>query len=159
MHSALAFDLLDNAYVSILKYLMRPLPKRYMYCRHCTTDSKTRSGFQTYNLHNNITLPPNTSVDINAITNPVSGYTVEDERDETRYFMINGPDYSASRNTLPERNYTTTTLVAAMCALMDAHYPFDPPVMTFPKILEPHANLVNNTVSHIEWNIQVRTID
>ena len=62
-------------------------------------------------------------------------------------FGINGPAYSDSKCVLPEGNYSTTTLVAAMCDVTHAHYPFGPHARTCPKTCAPHANLVNNTVS------------
>ena len=60
---------------------------------------------------------------------------------------MNGLLYSTSKCMLPEGNYTTTTLVSALCDVMNAHCPFDPPAGILPSRFEPHANLVNIMVS------------
>ena len=94
-----------------------------------------------------ITLPPNTSFYITDITTPVRWCTVEVGRTDSIHFRINGLVYSASKCFLLEGNYSTTTLVNAMCDVAHAHDPFDSPAGAVHKRFEPHANLVNNTVS------------
>ena len=95
----------------------------YEYTRHKTSDSKSTSDFKV-NLPNNITLPSNTDFYITDITVPVSWYTVEAGRNDTIYFRINGDNYAPSKCTLPEGNYSTITLGAAVCKAMNDNYPF-----------------------------------
>ena len=48
---------------------------------------------------------------------------------------------------LIEGNYSTTTRCYAFCDIMNAHYPYAPLAGTFPQRFEPHANVVNITIS------------
>ena len=79
------------------------------------------------------------------ITIPFAWYNVEVGSNVSIYFSINGAAFSFAKCALPEGNYTTTTLFAAMCDVMNARYPFDTPAGAFPKKGSNHIqNLVNN---------------
>ena len=97
---------------------MLPIKKIYIDTRLSTADSKSTADFKI-SLPNNITLPSNTAFYITDITVPVSWYTVEAGRNDTIYFRINSTNYAPSKCTLPEGNYSTITLGAAMCKAMN----------------------------------------
>ena len=124
---------------------MLPIKKIYIDNRHSTADSTSTSDFKI-SLPNNITLPSNTAFYITDITGPVSWYTVEAGRNDTIYFSINGTNYAPSRCTLPEGNYSTISLGAALCKAMNDNYPFSGAPGTTPKRCVPTVNLANNTI-------------
>ena len=124
---------------------MLPIKKIYIDTRHRTADSKSTSDFKI-SLPNNITLPSNTAFYITDITVPVSWYTVEAGRNDTIYFRINSTNYAPSKCTLPEGNYSTITLGAAMCKAMNDNYPFTGAPGTTPTRFVPTVNLANNTI-------------
>ena len=94
----------------------------------------------------NIAVPSNAAFYITDITVPVSWYTVEAGRHDTIYFRINGDDYAPSKCTLPEGNYSTITLGAALCKAMHDKCPFSGAPGTTPTIFCPTVNLSKNTI-------------
>ena len=96
---------------------------------------------------NNTTLPTNTAFYITDTTVPVSWYTVEAGRNDTIYFRTNGTNYAPSKCTLPEGNYSTITLGAALCKAMNDNYPIATPTgVTPPTRFVPTVNLAINTI-------------
>ena len=130
---------------------MLPIKKIYLDNRHSTADSKSTSDFKI-SLPNNITLPSNTAFYITDCTVPVSWYTVEAGRHDTIYFRINSTSHAPSKCTLPEGNYSTITLGAAMCKAMNDNFPFTGPpgttptrlfqLLTWPRTLSDHPMLM-----------------
>ena len=80
---------------------MLPLAKIYIDNRRGSNAYESSSDCKT-DLPVNITLPPNAAFYINDITIPVRWYTVEAGIQDTLYFRINGPAFSASKSILPE---------------------------------------------------------
>ena len=125
---------------------MLPINKLYIDTRHSTADSKSTSYFKI-SLPNNITLTSNTACYITDISVPVSWSAVEAGRNDTIYFIINGTNYAPSKCTLPEGNYITITLVAALCKAMNGNYPIATPTgATPPTRFVPTVNLANKTI-------------
>ena len=77
----------------------------------------------------------------------MSWYTAEARRNGTIDVTIHGIAHALSKCTLPEGNYSITTLGASLRHAMRAHSPIAPEDGTHPKRLVPHASLVNNTSS------------
>ena len=102
---------------------MLPIKKIYIDTRHSTADSKSTSDFNI-SLPNNITLPSNTAFYIIDITFPESWYTVEAGSNDTIYFRINEDNYACSQSTIPEGNYSTSTLADALFKAMNNNSPF-----------------------------------
>ena len=66
---------------------------------------------------------------------------------DTIYFRIHGTDYAPSQCTIPEGNYSTVTLAAALCKAMDDNYPFTGPTSgTTPTRFILTANLSNSNI-------------
>ena len=99
-----------------------------------------------FHLPSTITLPYNTAFYITDIAIPVLWYTVEAEKNYSIYFKINGPDYAPSKHNSTERKFSTTTVAAALCGVMNALYPSCTPTGTTPQRCAPQANLVNNNI-------------
>ena len=138
---------------------MLPIKKIYIDSRHRTADSKSTADFKI-NLPNNNTLPFNTAFYITDITVPVSWYTVEAGRNDTIYFRINGTDYAPSKCTLPEGNYSTIALGAALCKAMNDNYQIATPTgVALPTRFVPTGNLANNTIilSNANDTFEIRT--
>ena len=65
---------------------MLPIKKIYVDTQHTTADSKSTSDFKRY-LANNTTLPSNAAFYLTDFTVPVRWYTVEANKNGTKYFQ------------------------------------------------------------------------
>ena len=61
-------------------------------------------------------------------------------------FRINGTDYEPTQCTIPEGNYSTTTLAAALCRARNENYPINAPTGT-PTRYVPSAKLSNHIIT------------